>query len=170
MYNAFHWASTAKIAWQETMRSLWGLRYRGMDMSEANDFNQKIIDEFRANEGNVGGYFANTPLLLLHSVGAKSGKPRISPLAYVTDGNSFVIIASKGGAPSNPDWYYNVKANPIVTVEMGTEQFQARASIVEDGPERDRLYAKMVARNPGFADYERKTTRTIPAVLLERIA
>ncbi|KPV54503.1 cell entry protein [Kouleothrix aurantiaca] len=139
-------------------------------MSERNDFNQKIIDEFRANEGKVGGYFANTPLLLLHSVGAKSGKPRISPLAYVTDGDSLVIIASKGGAPSNPDWYYNVKANPIVTVEMGTEQFQARASIVEGGPERDRLYAAMVARNPGFAEYERNTTRTIPAVLLERIA
>ena len=139
-------------------------------MSEPNSFNQKIIDEFRANQGKVGGYFANTPLLLLHSIGAKSGKPRISPLAYVPDGEMLVIIASKGGAPGNPDWYHNIKANPIVTVEMGTGQFQARATPIEGGAERDRLYAAMVARNPGFAEYERKTTRTIPAVLLERIA
>ena len=132
------------------------------------DWNTNVITEFRESKGTTN--YWGPKLVVLHTVGAKSGQPRVSPLVYTSDGEHMVIIASKGGAPTNPDWYYNVKANPIVTVEMGTEQFQARASIVEDGPERDRLYAKMVARNPGFADYERKTTRTIPAVLLERIA
>ncbi|HEU5014256.1 MAG TPA: nitroreductase family deazaflavin-dependent oxidoreductase [Roseiflexaceae bacterium] len=139
-------------------------------MSNSNNFNQSIIEEFHANNGKVGGPFANTPLLLLTSIGAKSGQPRTSPLAYVTDNGHFVIIASKGGAPSNPDWYYNVLANPEVTVEAGTETFKARATAITDGPERDRLYAKMVEQNPGFAEYERKTARKIPAVILERTA
>lgn len=138
-------------------------------MTTPNDFNQSIIAEFRANEGKVGGPFANTPLLLLTSTGAKSGQPRVHPLAYVVDDGRYVIIASKAGAPSNPDWYYNVVANPDVTVEIGSEQFQARASAITDGPERDRLYAKMVERNSGFAEYERKATRKIPAVVLERV-
>ena len=133
------------------------------------DFNQHTIDEFRANNGKVGGYFAGANMLLLHTVGAKSGQPRTNPLVYVTDGEHIVIIASKGGADSNPDWYYNLLANPTVTVELGTEQFQARAIAVTEEPERSRLYAKMVEQRPGFAEYEKKTKRKIPAIILERV-
>ena len=133
------------------------------------NWNQSIIDEYRANGGKVGGYFANTPLLLLHTIGAKSGQQRVNPVVYVSDGDRLLIIASKGGAPSHPDWYYNLLANPIVTVELGKEKFRARAAAVTEGPERDRLYALMVARNPGFAEYEKKAKRKIPAILLERV-
>src|ERR671936_2389495 len=125
-------------------------------MSSYPDFNQRIIAEYRANGGKVGGGFANTPLLLLNTIRAKSGQPRTNPLAYITDGDRIVVIASKGGAHTHPDWYYNVLAHPLVTVELGRERFQARGTVVAEGPERDRLYAKMVERNPGFADYERK--------------
>jgi len=134
-------------------------------MSNPNDWNQKIIEEFRANEGRVGGMFANTPLLLLHTTGAKSGKARMNPLAYLKDGERYVIIASKGGAPTNPDWYYNVVAQPEVQIEVGTEQMAARATVAEE-PERSALYEKMVAKNPGFDEYRRKTTRTIPVIVL----
>jgi deazaflavin-dependent oxidoreductase (nitroreductase family) len=134
-------------------------------MSNPNDWNQKIIAEFRANEGQVGGQFANTPLLLLHTTGAKSGQPRINPLAYVTDGDRYVIIASKGGAPTNPDWYYNVVANATVNVEVGTKQFSAKAAVAVE-PERTQLYEKMAAKNPGFAEYQRNTTRIIPVIIL----
>ena len=133
------------------------------------DFNQAIIDEFRANGGKVGGYFAGANMLLLHTIGAKSGQPRTNPVVYTTDGDRLVIIASKGGADSNPDWYYNLLANPSVTVELGDDQFQARATAVTQEPERSRLYAKMVAHRSGFADYEQKTSRKIPAVVLERV-
>src|SRR5438270_7668736 len=132
-----------------------------------NDFNQSLIAEFRANNGKVGGPFAGGSLLLLNTIGAKSGQPRTNPLAYITDNGRYVIIASKGGAPTNPDWYYNVLANPTVTVEIGQERFQAHA-VVAEGEERDRLYNKMAARMPGFAEYQQKTTRKIPVVLLER--
>ena len=132
------------------------------------DFNQGIIEQFRANNGKVGGYFAGANMLLLHTVGAKSGQARTNPLVYVTDGDRLVVIASKGGADHNPDWYYNLLANPDVTVELGTEQFQARATPVTEEPERSRLYAKMVEHRPGFADYEQKTSRKIPAIVLER--
>jgi deazaflavin-dependent oxidoreductase (nitroreductase family) len=138
-------------------------------MSSANDWNKNIIEEFRANEGKVGGTFANNTLLLLHTTGARSGKEHVNPVVYTTDGDRLLIIASKGGAPTHPDWYYNIRANPLVTVEVGTEQFQARAEIVADGPERRRLYDKMIAVMAGFAEYERKTTRTIPAVILTRV-
>ena len=138
-------------------------------MSNFEDFNKALIAEFRTNGGRVTGGFANTPLLLLTTTGAKSGKSRTNPLAYVTDGDRLLIIASKGGAPSHPDWYYNLLANPIVTVELGREKFRARATAVTEGPERDRLYALMVARNPGFAEYEKNTSRKIPAVLLQRL-
>ncbi len=134
-------------------------------MSEANDRNQKIIDEFRANDGKVGGRFEGRTLLLLHTKGAKSGQERINPTAYVRDGDRLVVIASKGGAPTNPDWYYNVVANPQVSVEVGTEKFQARAKVAEE-PERTRLYEKMVEMMPGFDDYRRKTTRVIPVIVL----
>jgi deazaflavin-dependent oxidoreductase (nitroreductase family) len=132
------------------------------------DFNQNIIAEFRANGGKVGGYFANSSLLLLTTTGAKSGQPRVTPLAYVTDGDRLIIIASKAGAPTNPDWYHNLLAHPVATVEVGSERFQVRASVVDE-PERSRLYAKMVEKMPGFAEYERKTTRKIPVVALERV-
>lgn len=134
-------------------------------MSDPNDWNGKIIEEFRANEGRVGGMFANTPLLLLHTTGAKSGRARINPLAYLKDGERYVIIASKGGAPTNPDWYYNVVAQPEVQIEVGTQQMAARATVAEE-PERSALYEKMVAKNPGFDEYRRKTTRTIPVIIL----
>lgn len=137
-------------------------------MTNPNDRNKAIIAEFRANGGKVGGPFEGKPLLLLHTVGAKSKEPRINPAAYITDGERLVIIASKAGAPTNPGWYYNLVANPLVTVEVGTEQFQVRATVAAE-PERTRLYNKMAADRPAFADYERKTTRRIPVVILTRV-
>jgi deazaflavin-dependent oxidoreductase (nitroreductase family) len=133
------------------------------------DFNQAIIEEFRANNGKVGGYFAGANMLLLHTIGAKSGQARTNPLVYVRDGEHLVVTASKGGADTNPAWYYNLLANPTVTVELGDEQFQARATAVTEEPERSRLYAKMVEHRSGFAEYEQKTSRKIPTIVLERI-
>jgi len=134
-------------------------------MSVVNERNIRIVDEFRSNEGRVGGYFAGKTLLLLHTKGAKSQQERINPLAYIKDGNRFVVIASKGGAPTHPDWYYNIRAHPQVTVEVGTEQFQAQAAIAEE-PERTRLYNQMVEIMPGFDEYRRRTTRLIPVIVL----
>jgi deazaflavin-dependent oxidoreductase (nitroreductase family) len=134
-------------------------------MAEVNNWNKKIIEEFRANGGKVGGNFAGRQLLLLHTTGAKSGQERVNPVAYTEDGEKLVIIASKGGAPTNPDWYHNILAHPKVTVEVGAEQFQAAAVIPEE-PERSRLYEKMVEVMPGFADYKLKTTRNIPVIVL----
>jgi deazaflavin-dependent oxidoreductase (nitroreductase family) len=137
-------------------------------MSNLNDRNKAIIEEFRANGGKVGGPFAGSMLLLLHTIGAKSGQKRINPVACITDGDRLVIIASKGGAPTHPDWYYNIVANPLVTVEVGTEQFQAQATISAE-PERTRLYNQMVAMMPGFAEYQSKTIRVIPVITLTRV-
>ncbi len=137
-------------------------------MSEVNEWNKKIIAEFRANDGKVGGNFADRTLLLLHTTGAKSGQERINPLACTTDGDRLVVVASKGGAPTNPDWYYNIMANPRVTVELGTEQFQAQATITEE-PERTRLFDQMAAVMPGFAEYQRKITRILPVIVLTRV-
>lgn len=134
-------------------------------MSERNERNQRIINEFRANGGKVGGGFEGKTLLLLHTKGAKSGQERINPTAYVRDGDRLVVIASKGGAPTNPDWYYNLLENPLVTVEVGTETFQARAAVTQE-PERSHLYEKMVGMMPGFDEYRRKTTRKIPVITL----
>ena len=134
-------------------------------MIEAHERNKRIIDEFRANDGKVGGRFEGKTLLLLHTKGARSGQERINPLAYVRDGDRFVIIASKGGSPTNPSWYYNILANPLVSVEVGTEKFQAHATVAEE-PERTRLYNKMVEMMPGFDDYRRKTGRVIPVIML----
>lgn len=136
-------------------------------MSELNDRNKRIIDEFRANEGRVGGPFEGKTLLLLHTLGAKSQQERINPVACIKVGDQWAVIASKGGAPTHPDWYYNIVANPQVTVEVGTEKFQARATVAEE-PERSRLYESMVAVMPGFDDYRRKTTRVIPVIVLTR--
>lgn len=133
------------------------------------DWNAKIIKEFRENEGRVGGYFKNTPLLLLHNTGAKSGKARINPVAYLEDGERLIVIASKGGADSHPDWYFNVKANPDVRVEVGIEEFDAKATITEE-PERSELYARMAAKNANFAEYESKAERVIPVIALTRKA
>lgn len=134
-------------------------------MSSPGNFNQMVIQQFRANGGKVNG---PNPLILLTTTGAKSGQPRTIPVAYSTDGDRLVIVASKGGGPTNPDWYFNLLAHPIVTVELGTETFQARATVVT-GAERDRLYAHHAALTPGFADYEKKTTRRIPVIVLERL-
>ncbi|MCB0166594.1 MAG: nitroreductase family deazaflavin-dependent oxidoreductase [Anaerolineae bacterium] len=136
-------------------------------MSNVNDWNKAIIEEFRANDGKVGGQFANTTLLLLHTTGAKSGLPRLNPVAYIADDDRLVIIASKGGAPTNPDWYYNLVAHPQVEVEVGTERFPVRATVAEE-PERTQLFEKMATLYPGFYDYERKTTRVMPVVVLTR--
>ncbi len=136
-------------------------------MSDHDDFNQKLVEEFRENSGKVGGMFASTPLLILTTKGAKSGEPRVHPLAYSTDGDRYVVIASKGGAPTNPQWYHNVVANPDVTVEIGNEKFEAKASVAE-GEERQRLFDNQAAIMPGFADYQRNTTRILPVIVLER--
>jgi deazaflavin-dependent oxidoreductase (nitroreductase family) len=138
-------------------------------MSERNDFNGALIAEFRANRGKVGGPFANSPLLILTTTGAKSGQPRTHPLVYTTDGDRLVVIASKGGAPTNPAWYHNLVANPTATVELPDETFQVRA-VVAKGKERDRLFDQQAALMPGFADYQRNTTRQLPVVVLERVA
>ncbi len=127
------------------------------------EYNRKIIEEFRANGGEVTG--RGRTVLLLHTIGAKSGKEHVNPVAHTRDGDRYVIIASKGGAPTNPDWYHNIIANPFVNVEVGTEKFQAKATVVEE-PERTRLYDQMAAVMPGFAEYRQKTTRVIPVIVL----
>ena len=137
-------------------------------MSERNAWNEKIIEEFRANDGNVGGRFEGKTLLLLHTTGAKSRKDRVNPVAYIRDGEKYVVIASKGGAPDNPDWYYNILAHPRLTVEVGTETFQVDARVTEE-PERARLCNKMVEMMPGFDDYRRRTERVIPVIVLKPV-
>jgi len=129
------------------------------------DYNASIIEEFRANHGKVGGNFEGAPLLLLHSVGAKSGQERVSPMMYLADGDRFLVFASKAGAPDNPDWYHNLKANPDVTIEVGDDTVDVRAEELPRA-ERDEAYAKQAALFPGFADYERKTDRVIPVLAL----
>jgi deazaflavin-dependent oxidoreductase (nitroreductase family) len=134
-----------------------------------NAFNQDIIDQFRANGGTIlRGQFTGRALLLLTTTGARTGRQLTSPLAYTRDGDKYVVIASKGGAPTNPDWYHNLVATPQVRVEVGAESFEARARVTE-GEERERLFAAQAALMPGFADYQTKTTRQIPVVVLERI-
>ena len=134
-------------------------------MAEVNNWNKKIIEEFRANGGKVGGNFTGRTLLLLHTKGAKSGQERVNPVAYTKDGDHLVIIASKGGAPKNPDWYYNLVANPQITVEVGTEKFAVDSTVAVE-PERTRLYDQMVEVMPGFGEYRLKTTRQIPVIVL----
>lgn len=136
-------------------------------MSARDAWNKSIIEAFRANEGRVGGRFEGRLLLLLHHTGAKTRLPRLNPLAYMMDSERYVLIASKGGAPIHPDWYYNLLTHPNVTVETGTETFEAVAMLSSE-PERTRLFDEMAARNPVFITYKRKTTRTFPVFTLTR--
>jgi deazaflavin-dependent oxidoreductase (nitroreductase family) len=135
-------------------------------MSTPQDFNAQVIDEFRSNGGTVGGMFEGTPLLLLHHTGARSGTSRISPLAYQADGDRYVVFASKAGAPTNPDWYHNLKAHPRTTVEVGPETIEVVAGEATD-EDRDRLFRAQVERSPTFSAYEKKTGgRVIPVIVL----
>jgi deazaflavin-dependent oxidoreductase (nitroreductase family) len=131
------------------------------------DFNTAIIDEFRTNEGRVGGMFEGRPLLLLTTTGARTGQPRTSPLAYFREGERLYVFASKGGADEDPLWFGNLLADPKVTVEVGTERFTGTATPLE-GAERDRVWRAQVAAMPNFGDYEKKTTRVIPVIALDR--
>lgn len=129
------------------------------------DFNAQIIEEFHANEGRVGGMFEGMPLLLLHHTGAKSGKSRVNPLAYQGDSGRYVVFASKAGAPTNPDWYHNLKAQPHVRIEVGTDTIDVVASEAS-GEERERLYHTQAERIPQFAEYEKRAGRVIPVIVL----
>jgi deazaflavin-dependent oxidoreductase (nitroreductase family) len=128
-----------------------------------------VIEEFRANQGKVGGNFEGRTLLLLHHKGAKTGIERVNPVAYQPIGDDFAVFASKGGAPTNPDWYHNLVANPDVEVEVGTETHRVHARVAE-GVERDKIWEDQKQQFPAFAEYEDKTKRTIPVVVLERIS
>ena len=140
----------------------------GPDPRFAN-LNAAVIEDFRAHSGVVSsGPFAGRPVLLLTTTGAKTGAPRLVPLVYSCDGDRLVIVASKAGAPTNPAWYLNIVANPTVTVEVGVETFQARATVAE-GAERDRLYAQHAAQHPNFVGYQERTERRIPVITLERL-
>ena len=132
----------------------------------AEDWNSKIIEEFRANGGKVGGPFDGAPLLLLHTTGARTGQERVNPVMYRTDGDRLVVFASKAGADTNPDWFHNLRAHPLVTVEVGTETREAVARVADD-TERTRLWEAQKSEWPGFAGYEQRTGRQIPVVILE---
>ena len=129
--------------------------------------NGPIIEEFRSNKGQLGGFFEGKPVLLLTTTGAKTGRQHVNPAMYLPDGDRWVVFASKGGAPKHPDWYHNVVANPAVTIEVGTETIEGRAEVIT-GEERDRLYAKQTELYPQFGEYEQQTTRTIPVIALSR--
>ncbi|GHO91135.1 hypothetical protein KSF_011830 [Reticulibacter mediterranei] len=131
------------------------------------DWNTPIIEEFRTNGGKVGGMFEGAPLLLLTTTGAQSGQRHTTPLTYLSDGDRLIVFASNAGATTNPAWYHNLVAHPQATVEVGTETFNVTATVIMD-EERDQLYARQVALSPGYAEYEAKTTRRIPAVALLR--
>jgi deazaflavin-dependent oxidoreductase (nitroreductase family) len=137
------------------------------ELDGVNDWNAKVIAEFRANEGKVGGQFAGAPMILVHHFGAKSGVERVSPMVYFPDGDRMLIVASAAGAPKNPDWYHNLKANPRVPVEVGAETFPV--AVEELAPdERAEKWAQITAAMPGFADYQTKTSRVIPVLALSR--
>jgi deazaflavin-dependent oxidoreductase (nitroreductase family) len=137
-------------------------------MTAVNDFNRNLIAEFRAGDGTVGGPFEGAPLLLLTTTGAKTGRKHTTPLVYQADGDRIVVFGSKGGAPSHPAWYHNLVANPTVTVELPTETFEARA-VTAEGAERDRIWNAQKELMPGFKEYEAKTDRQIPVIVLERV-
>lgn len=131
----------------------------------SNDWNARIIAEFRGNHGKVGGQFEGAPLLLLHHTGARSGKLRVNPVMYLKDGDRFLVFASKGGADTNPDWYHNLKAHPDIQIEVGAETIDVHVEEIT-GPERDRLYARQASLYPAFAQYQRQTKRIIPVIAL----
>jgi deazaflavin-dependent oxidoreductase (nitroreductase family) len=135
-------------------------------VTDVKDFNSQIIEEFRTNEGNVGGGFAGAPMLLLHSTGAKSGKERVNPMVYQDVDGNYAVFASKGGAPTNPDWYRNLVAHPKATIEVGDKTVEVTARTAE-GEERERIWEAQKQAMPGFAEYEKKTDRQIPVVILE---
>lgn len=128
------------------------------------DWNREVIEEFRSNGGKVRA-FSRQPLLLLTHTGGKTGRHRTNPLAYFRDGDRFVVVASKGGAPTNPDWYRNLVANPTATIEVGTEELEVTAELAH-GEERERLWAVITEKNAAFKEYENKTERTIPLIIL----
>ncbi len=134
-------------------------------MAAPSEFNQKIMDEFRANDGKVGGRFEGMNMLLLTTTGAKSGEKTTTPLVYFPDGKTMVIIASMGGAPKNPAWYHNIKASKDVVVDIGNGEFAAEA-VEALGDRRDELYAAQAEKYPAFAEYEKKTTRKIPVIVI----
>jgi deazaflavin-dependent oxidoreductase (nitroreductase family) len=141
-------------------------------MAEANDMNTKVIAEFRANEGRVGGNFEGAPMILVHHQGRKSGAAHVAPMMYLPDDNdpaTLYVFASKAGAPTNPDWYYNLMAVGEAEVEVGAEKFAVSITEVT-GAKRDRVYAEQASRYPGFAGYAEKTAgiRTIPVLALQR--
>ena len=137
-------------------------------MTNRNERNLTIIEEFQSNGGRVGGNFEGSPVLLLSTTGAKTGLRRVNPLMYLADGGGWLVFASKGGNPKNPDWYHNLVANPAVTIEVGTETIEARAEVIT-GEERDRLYAKQAGLYAQFAEYQRRTSRIIPVIALSRV-
>lgn len=141
-------------------------------MADTNAWNAQIIEEFRANGGKVGGQFEGAPLLLLHTTGAKSGEARVNPMMYLPDGERYVVFASYAGNPKSPAWYFNLKANPDVSVEIpgadGAVETFAASAIDTEGSERDELYARQAELYPGFAEYQEKTDRVIPVVALVR--
>lgn len=130
-----------------------------------NDWNRQIVEEFRKNHGKVGGQFEGAPVLLIHSTGARTGKLRVNPVMYLKDGDRYLVFSSKGGAPTNPDWYHNLKAHPNVQIEVGDKTIDVRAEELK-GPERDRLYAKQASLYPNFGEYQRNTKRIIPVMAL----
>ena len=133
------------------------------------DFNRRIIEEFRANAGRVGGPFEGVPIVLVHHRGARTGIERVSPLAYQQLEDGAIAVGSKGGAPTNPDWFHNLVANPQARVEVGTDSYDVTARVAE-GEERERIWAKQKADRPPFADYEARTSRQIPVVILQRVS
>lgn len=137
-------------------------------MAAVSDYNQRVIEEFRANGGKVGGPYEGAPMLLLTTSGARTGRSHTTPLIYLPDGDRLVVFGTRGGGPTNPDWYYNLLANPTATVEVGTETYPVAATITS-GEERRRLFTRQAEYRPGFAEYEALTTREIPVVVLERL-
>ena len=136
-------------------------------MTDRNEWNRRVIEEFRANAGRVGGMFERMPLLLLHHRGAKSGLERVNPLAYRRVGDSVAVFASAGGQPTNPHWFSNLVANPNVAVELGTERYDARARVAS-GEERERIWRDVTSALPQFAEYQARSGREIPVVVLDR--
>jgi deazaflavin-dependent oxidoreductase (nitroreductase family) len=139
-----------------------------MSDADRNDWNAKVIAEFRENDGRVGGPFEGAPMVLLHHRGAKTGTERVTPLMAQTDGDRLFIFASKGGAPDNPDWYHNLRANPEITIEYGSEPDLAVKAVELDGSDRDAVWDRQKREWPQFAEYEQKTDRTIPVIELQR--